>query len=100
MLTDFSPHGNESEIPSPGLTQVARDFGKYGRIKISVLAVPSEERSSVLASSTSGKTWSQRVSITANDAPQRESAFPANGEVCRSFKLRTHSPQNSQSEEA
>ena len=100
MLTDFSPHGNESEIPALWLTRVARDFGKYRRIKISVLAVPGEERSSVLAPSTSGKTWSQRVSITANDAQQRESAFPANGEVCRSFKLRIHSPQNSQSEEA
>lgn len=100
MLTDFSPHGNESEIPSPGLTRVACEFGKYRRINVSVLAVPDEERSGVVSLPTSGKTWSQCVSITADAAPQRESAFPANGEVCRSFKLRTHSPQNSQSEEA
>ena len=83
-----------------GLTRVARDFGKYRRIKISVLVVAGEERSGVLTPPTSGKSWSQRVSITANAAPQRESAFPANGEVCRSFKLHTHSPENSQSEEA
>ncbi len=100
MLTDFSPHGNESEIPALGLTRVARDFGKYRRIKISVFFVPGEERSGVLAPPTSGKSWSQRVSITVNAAPQRESAFPAHGEVCRSFKLHTHSPENSQSEEA
>jgi hypothetical protein len=64
------------------------------------LFIPGEDRSVVLSLLTSGKTWSQRVSMTANAGPQRESAFPANGEVCRSFELSAHSPQNSQSEEA
>ncbi|MCX7397063.1 MAG: hypothetical protein NT138_05215 [Planctomycetales bacterium] len=100
MLTDFSPHGNESEIPALWLTRVACDFGKYRRINISVLVVPGEDPSVVRSLLTSRKTWSQRVSITANAGPQRESAFPANGEVCRSFELHNHSPQNSQSEEA
>ena len=79
---------------------VVSDFGSYRHSKISVLVVPCDERSLDRACSTSGKTRSQLVSISTNAAPKCVSAFPANGEVCRSFKLLNHTPQNSQSEEA